>query len=97
MSTANPLKARTRANKDIQATELVVDQVNHPPHYTQGSIECIDAMEAMLGRDGFIAYLRGSIMKYNWRLLNKAGPAEDAAKLAWYNNRLLQVLNDESV
>lgn len=28
-----------------------IDMVNHPPHYAQGGIECIDAMEAMLEDD----------------------------------------------
>ena len=27
--------------------ELVVDMVEHPPHYNAAGIECIDAMQAM--------------------------------------------------
>ena len=71
------------------------DLVNHPPHYTKGSIECIDAMEAMLGRDGMIAYLRGTIMKYNWRLLHKENPAQDRAKMEWYTARLKKLMEEE--
>lgn len=71
------------------------DMVNHPSHYTQGGIECIDAMEEMLGREAFIGYLRGTILKYNWRLLHKVNPVEDSKKMAWYNQRLIQTLEKE--
>ena len=40
------------------------DLVNHPPHYNQGDIECIDAIEAMLSPEEFIGYLRGNSFKY---------------------------------
>ena len=39
------------------------DMVNHPKHYNESGIECIDALEAMLG-DGFESYLQGNIVKY---------------------------------
>lgn len=47
-----------------------------PSHYTalDGSgITCADAQRAMLGRDGYIAYLRGMVIKYQWRFLRKDG------------------------
>lgn len=68
------------------------DMVNHPAHYTQGDIECIDAIKAALGPEGFIAFLRGQVIKYEWRLLHKEKPVEDARKAAWYNDRLIQEL-----
>ena len=37
-----------------------LDMVNHPKHYNESGIECIDALEAMLG-DGFKSYLQGNI------------------------------------
>jgi hypothetical protein len=64
------------------------DMINHPPHYTQGGVECIDAIEAALGIDGFRAFLRGQVIKYLWRAGLKGGAAEDLAKAAWYLNRL---------
>lgn len=70
------------------------DPVNNPPHYNQGDIECIDAIKSMLGLDGFIAYLRGNIAKYNWRLLHKGKALSDAQKLEWYNNRLKKELGE---
>ena len=47
------------------------DMVNSPPHYSQGSIECIDAMKAALGAEGFRAYCRGNVLKYVWRTGSK--------------------------
>lgn len=66
------------------------DKVNNPSHYTQGGIECIDAMEAMLSRDEFIGYLRGNIFKYQWRYKDKNG-LEDLKKANWYSAKLLEL------
>jgi hypothetical protein len=69
-----------------------VDNVNHPLHYTQGEVECIEAIESALGRDGFIAGLRFQVMKYTWRVMDKDNPLEDAKKCEWYLKRLIEVL-----
>lgn len=68
------------------------DPVNHPRHYTHGGIECIDAIEAQLGPAGFVAFLRGQVAKYNWRLLHKGNAVMDGEKLAWYVWRLQMAL-----
>jgi hypothetical protein len=70
------------------------DPINHPAHYTSGSVECIDAIAAALGHDGFVAFLRGQVIKYQWRLGLKDAPAQDAAKAVWYANRLSAVLEN---
>lgn len=72
----------------------VKDNVNHPDHYVFGSVECIDAIESMLGREGFIAFLRGQVVKYQWRMLHKDDPLQDAEKANWYGNKLAEVLRD---
>ena len=60
--------------------------VNHPPHYqSDNGIECIDAIRAALGREGFIAYCRGNAIKYLWR--DKVNNVEDRNKATWYINR----------
>ena len=48
--------------------ELVEDMVNHPPHYNQRGIECVDAIEAATDI-GFEYYLQGNIIKYLWSIL----------------------------
>ena len=66
------------------------DSVNSPSHYTQGKIECIDAIEsAVEGLSGIEAVLTGNIIKYIWRWWRKNG-AEDLRKALWYLTRLIQ-------
>jgi hypothetical protein len=67
---------------------LTVDNVNHPPHYNQGGIECIEAIKAALG-DGFAAYLRGNVIKYLWRCEHKGG-VEDLKKAEFYLDRAIK-------
>lgn len=52
------------------------DNVDHPSHYTQGGIETIDAIEAMVSQPGWGAAtgLRlGNVLKYLWRHAAKGG------------------------
>ena len=72
----------------------MADKVNHPEHYNQGTIECIDAIEAMLSHEEFVGYLRGNSLKYRWRFRYKNG-IEDVRKAEWYERRLLKVLEDK--
>lgn len=71
-----------------------VDMVENPPHYNNGSIECIEAIEAMLSRDEYIGYLRGNALKYMWRFRYKSKPFEDLRKARWYEERLMKFLLD---
>lgn len=68
------------------------DPVNHPAHYTQGRIECIDAIQSALGTEAFIAYCRGQAIKYAWRAGQKEHHAEDLRKGAWYLTRAADVI-----
>ena len=70
------------------------DLVNHPSHYTQGSIECIDAIESALTPEEYRGYLKGNILKYIWRQRYKGG-AESVEKAKWYTERLLINLKRE--
>jgi hypothetical protein len=62
--------------------------VDHPSHYNQGGIECIDALEAALGPEGFKDYCRGACLKYLWRTEYKNG-VEDLKKCEWYLKKLI--------
>jgi len=68
--------------------------VDNPPHYNNGSIECIEAIEAMLNKDEYIGYLRGNALKYRWRFRYKNKPFEDLRKARWYEDRLMKFLLD---
>lgn len=67
-----------------------MDNVNHPAHYGQGKIECIEYIQDFLTHDEFVGYLRGNIAKYLHRWRYKNG-LEDLHKAQWYLNRLVQV------
>lgn len=66
-------------------------------YYCEGGIECIDAIKAALGDEGFISFLRGQVIKYNWRLKSKGNAHEDSIKAAWYQNRLTKELSNEQL
>ena len=64
--------------------------VNHPSHYTQGKIECIDAIaEATKHLLGIAAVCVANIIKYVWRYPFKNG-LEDLYKAQWYLNELIK-------
>lgn len=66
------------------------DKVNHPSHYNQSKIECIDAIEAAIEKlTGGEAFCTGNVIKYMWRWKEKNG-SEDLKKAQWYLNRLIQ-------
>lgn len=70
------------------------DPVNHPAHYTSGSIECIDAMQAAFGDEAVKDFCLCNAFKYLWRHRNKNG-VEDLKKARWYLNRLIREMEVE--
>lgn len=71
------------------------DMVNHPQHYTQGGIECIDALKAAtVGKRGIEAVCVANVIKYLWRYEEKNG-VEDVCKAKWYLERLLKEMDVE--
>jgi hypothetical protein len=73
-----------------QPTGYPDDNVDHPMHYGQGEIECIDYIEDFLSKEEFIGYLRGNIAKYMHRWRYKNG-VEDLKKANWYLAKLIEV------
>jgi hypothetical protein len=66
------------------------DMVNSPTHYTHGGgIECIDAIDAMLGRELSLAYYQASVLKYLWRWKYKGG-IESLRKARWFLERMIK-------
>lgn len=71
------------------------DVVNLPAHYTQGKVECIDAIEsAVADLKGMDAVLTGNIIKYMWRWKHKNG-VEDLRKARFYLDRLIGLQKDK--
>lgn len=71
------------------------DMVNHPSHYTQGGIECIDALKAAtVSKTGIEAVCTANVIKYLWRYEEKNG-VEDVKKARWYIDRLIRELEEK--
>ena len=73
------------------------DMVNHPAHYTSGSIECIDALTAMIEpyTDPVDAALSWQVVKYIWRHPFKNAPKQDLEKAKFYLERLIKKYDTE--
>ena len=71
---------KAERNDEVEPTN---DAVQHPSHYTQGGIECIEAIRASMTTDGFCDYCKGNIIKYIWRWRDKGG-VEDLRKASVY-------------
>lgn len=68
-----------------------MDNVNHPAHYTQSGIECIDAIVAAVeGLEGMEAVCTANVIKYIWRWKRKNG-VEDLKKARWYLDKLIEI------
>ena len=68
----------------------MADNVNRPAHYTQGGIECIDAMISAFGKEAVKTYCRINAFKYLWRSEHK-NHTEDIRKAIWYLNKYLEL------
>lgn len=83
------------ARENVEAKEPNVDMVNHPSHYTQGGIECIDALKAAtVSKTGIEAVCTANAIKYLWRYEEKNG-VEDVKKARWYIDRLIRELKEK--
>lgn len=79
-----------------QVRQAIKDNVNHPSHYTQGKVECLDALEsATIGKSGIEAVCVANVIKYLWRYEEKNG-LEDVKKAQFYLNRLLATLENNN-
>lgn len=65
------------------------DNVNHPSHYTQGGIECIECIRASMPPEGFQDYCKGNVMKYIFRWREKGG-IEDLKKARVYLDWMIE-------
>ena len=82
------------AEDSCYGKEPNADMVNHPSHYTQGGIECIDALKAAtVSKTGIEAVCTANAIKYLWRYEEKNG-IEDVKKARWYIDRLIKELEN---
>ncbi len=92
--TVRPNSAQYNERPDLwepmKKTEAENDVINHPSHYTQGGIECIDAMKSAFGADELAVYCKIAAFKYIWRCEHKNG-TEDIRKAVWYLKKFLEL------
>ena len=79
----------SKRTKDTANEAQGGESVNHPAHYTQGNIECIEAIKSALTDAEFRGYCKGNAIKYIWRERLK-GQDESVQKATWYMNQLLE-------
>lgn len=73
--------------------KITSDPVNHPSHYTQGGVECIQAMQAAFGAETVQSFCLCNAFKYIWRANLKNG-IQDIEKAKWYINKYLELVPD---
>ena len=59
-----------------------MSNVDHPDHYNQGEIECIDVIKQLN-----LSFCLGNALKYIWRCKDKGRMIEDLNKAIWYIDR----------
>lgn len=72
--------------------ESIKDVINCPAHYTQGNIECIEAMISAFGKEKVMTFCQCNAFKYIWRFDKKNG-IEDIKKAEWYLNKYKELQN----
>ena len=88
-------EAKKKLKEELEVKLEKEDVINHPKHYTQGEIECIDAIKYInkkLHMEGYEGYCLGNFIKYIWRCNFKNG-WEDIDKAIFYLNELLTEQN----
>ena len=88
-----PIRKNTVTTKSKSSPTPSADPVNHPAHYTQGGIECIDAIRASMSKEQFLGYCKGNSLKYQWRYEAKGG-VDDLKKAKWYLDRMIAEIQD---
>lgn len=79
----------TIAHGTVVTVHKTDDPVNHPSQYTQGEIECIDAIDsAVTALPPDEAVCVANVIKYVWRYRRKS-PVESLKKAGWYLDRLI--------
>lgn len=63
-----------------------VEAVNHPSHYQDGGLECIEVMRIVFGDEAVKTFCKLNAFKYVWRSGKKlkSSELEDSKKAEWY-------------
>lgn len=67
-----------------------MNNVDHPIHYNNSGVECIDIMEKVYGTEAVYHFCLCNAFKYLWRTEKKNGK-EDLEKAKWYITKLIEL------
>ena len=67
------------------------EMVNHPDHYNNGNMECIDGMVGAFGNDEVRIFCKLNAFKYLWRLGHKDEEAQEVGKIKWYLDKYVEL------
>lgn len=70
---------------------MKTEMVNHPQHYNQGNMECIDAMVGAYGKSEVQIFCKINAFKYLWRLGHKDAEEQEVGKIKWYLDKYLEL------
>lgn len=90
---ANYMTEQETATNTQDPTDTV-DMVNHPPHYCQGGMECIDEMVLIFGKEAVKNFCLCNAWKYRKRALFK-NKEEDIKKSDWYIQKYKELSTNE--
>lgn len=83
-------------NAGCDQPDLFDDHVEAPPHYNKGSIECKDYIREVLGKDGFISYCQGNVIKYLHRWKHKGEAERDLGKAQVYLGWMVETQKEDN-
>lgn len=72
-----------KGKRESTEEEVKPNNVNHPSHYNQGGMECIDEMVLIFGKEATMNFCLCNAWKYRYRANAKNGQ-EDLEKANWY-------------
>lgn len=67
------------------------EMVNHPSHYCQGDMECIDGIVGAFGKDEAVVFCKINAFKYLWRLGHKDDEGQEIGKIKWYLDKYIEL------
>ena len=82
-------KSNKQIIDELKNMPSLQDMVSQPPHYNNGSVECIDYIRQQLGPH-YPGYLEGNVIKYVHRYKLKNSNIEDLRKARWYLSKLIE-------
>lgn len=81
-------------HEDVTEAPTPTNSVNHPSHYNQSGMECIDEMVLIFGKEATKHFCLLNAWKYRARAMYKNGQ-EDMDKANWYIKKYKELTLDE--